>query len=220
MKEKLKYIAKVSSIGLINFLKVNVLGLISTAVSGVIGFFVISSSIDAGHTGHAGVTPFLVVAFITKPISSVLWLASAFVSPYLFFVLGNKYALMKVANRFIKDHSDSYIRQVIDKILNMVLPDNSFMSKGADFAMLKLKMLDRLKQEPENKWMKRIIAFGIKKISLDDVDFQDKSLTPKIVISNKILAAIDEFSDASLKPTWILIAIQWLLLLFYWLVKF
>lgn len=220
MKEKLKYIAKISSIGVFNFLKVNILGGISTAVSGLLGFFIIGSSIDAGHTGHAGVAPFLVIAFLTKPISSILWLISAFVSPYLFFVLGNKYALMKVANRFIKDHSDNYIQQIVDKILNIVIPDNSFMSNGADYAMLKLKMLDRLKQEPENKWMKRIIAFGIKKISLDDVDFQDKSLTPKMVISNKILSAIDDFSDASLKPTWILIAIQWLLLVFYWLVKF
>ncbi|WP_300675580.1 hypothetical protein [Soonwooa sp.] len=220
MKEKLKYIAKISSIGVFNFLKVNTLGAFSTIISCIIGFFMIGSSIDAGHTGHAGVVPFLVITFITRPISSVLWLVSAFVSPYLFFALANKYALMKVANRFVKDHSDEYIKQVLDKIINMVLADNSFASKGADYAMLKLKMLDQLKQEQENKWLKRIIAFGIKKINLDDIDFQDKTLTPKVVISNKILAAIENFTDASLKPTWILIGIQWLLLVFYWLVKF
>ncbi|WP_312322992.1 hypothetical protein [Soonwooa sp.] len=75
----------------------------------------------------------------------------------------------------------------------MVLPDNIFMSKGADYALWKLKMLNQLKQEPENKRMKRIFAFGIKKISFDDVDFQDKTLTRKMVISYKILGVIEDF---------------------------
>lgn len=219
MKEKIKYFGKLSSIAFLDILKINFLGISSTIITCILGFLIIASAINSGHSGHSSPIIYLSAFFLARPLSSTLLVINFFISPYIYFVLANKHALTKVGHRVYNDHSDGYIRQIIEKLCSKVFTNNSLATKGADYALLKLKLLDKLKNEPENKWMKKIIAFGISKIQLDDIDFQDKTLSVTDIITNKTIATLQSILEPSMRLFWIMVAIQWLLLVIFWLIK-
>lgn len=115
MKENLKYIAKLSTTALFSFLKINILATFSTVIVAIIGFFLLTKNINAGNSGHASPLPFLLMTFLARPLGSILWYLICLGSPFLFFTLGNKYILQKLASKIITDKSESAINPFVRK---------------------------------------------------------------------------------------------------------
>jgi hypothetical protein len=213
MKERIKYFAKLSSTAALSWIKINLLGAFSTAVVFIIAIIFLAKNIDAGHSAHVSAIPFLIMVFMNKPLSSILFLG-IFFSPFLIFALGNKYIISKLINKVIKDKSEVYLEPFIDKMFSKFQekqPD--LIKKGADASLVKLKLINQIKAESENKWLKRIITFGLKKIKLDEVDFSNQKVSFSEIIKTKLITALHEFSEPSKKGIFIILGLQWLFLL-------
>lgn len=222
MTENLKYFSELSLSGIISFLKINILGSISTVAVTIIGFIILTKDINAGNSGHVSAIPFLVMTFFSRPIGSILWYIIALGSPFLFFALGNKYILTKLANKIIVDKSDTLISHTLDKFLNKfkAKQPNSIKSV-ADYSMTKLKLIENIKKdETENKWLKKIIVFGMKKVKMDDVDFNKEGQNFYDILKLKTIEILKNISKPNKNILWLIIALQWVLLAFIWLTKF
>lgn len=222
MKENLKYIAKLSTIALFSFLKINIVVTLSTIIVGVIGFFLLTKNIDAGQSGHASAIPFLLMTFLARPIGSILWCLVCFGSPFLFFVLGNKYILSKLANKLITDKSDSLINPLLENILDKFKTNQSESLKNAeDFSLNKLKLIHEIQNDQsENKWLRKIIVFGMKKINLDDINFNQENLNFLDIVKLKTIQSLQNISKPSRKIILFPIVIQWIILMFLWLTEY
>lgn len=222
MTENLKYFSKLSLSGIISFLKINILGSISTVVVAIIGFIILTKNINAGSSGHVSAIPFLIMTFASRPIGSILWYIIVLGSPFLFFALGNKYVLTKLANKIIVDKSDTLINPALDKLLNKFKAKQPDTVKSvADYSMTKLKLIENIKKdETENKWLKRIIIFGMKKVKMDDVDFNKEGQNFYDILKLKTIETLKNISEPNKNILWLCLAAQWGLLAFIWLTKF
>lgn len=213
MKESLKYFAKLSSTAAFSWLKINVLGTISTIIVFIVALIFIGKDIDAGHSGHVSAIPFIGLMFVTKPLSSILFVLIV-VSPGFIFALGNKYIIGKLINKILKDKSEGYIEPFIEKILSKFQEKQPYLiRKGADVSMVKLKLMNQVKTESDNKWMKRIVTFGLQKISLNDVDFSSDTISFSEIIKNKLVTALYDISEPSRNSILIVLGLQWFFLL-------
>ncbi len=95
------------------------------------------------------------------------------------------------------------------------------LKNSCDFTLNKLKIIDEIKNDQnENKWLKKIIVFGLKKIKLDDVDFNKEYQNFYNIIKEKTIQSLKDISEPSKKSIWIAIAIQWMIFMFIWFTKF
>ncbi|WP_278010061.1 hypothetical protein [Flavobacterium gyeonganense] len=162
MKEQVKYFAKISSIAIFSFIKINLLGFVNTLICCTIGCFLLSANV--GHAAHTNSGALILLVFFTsKPVGTTL-LVLIFLAPFLYIILGNKYIISKVVHRLIKDKSESTITPLLDKVLTKFKenqPDG--LKKGADLGLAKIKLLNQVKSETDNKWLKKVLLFGLKK---------------------------------------------------------
>lgn len=221
MTEHIKYFAKLSSISIFSFLKINFLGSFTTIIIAIIGFINLTKDINVGSSGHVSAIPFVVMTFANRPIGSILWLLICTLSPFLFFALGNKYILNKIANKLVNEKFETLIYPLLDKVLNkFVLKQNGLIKNGADFSVQKLKLIQNIKNESENKLLKRVIVYGLKKIKIDDIDFNQKDLNFNDVIKQKTTEALKYVTEPDRKPIFFIIAGQLLILLFILFTKY
>lgn len=222
MTENIKYFSKLSLSGAISFLKINFLGSISTVAVAIIGFIILTKNINAGSSGHVSAIPFLIMTFASRPIGSILWYILVLGSPFLFFALGNKYVLTKLANKIIVDKSETLINPALDKLLNKFKTNQPNSVKTvADYSMTKLKLIESIKKdETENKWLKKIIVFGMKKVKMDDVDFNKEGQNFHDILKLKTVETLKNISEPNKNILWLCLAAQWFILAFIWLTKF
>jgi len=81
--------------------------------------------------------------------------------------------ISKITNRVITDKADSLIIPILDKALNKFQSKQlNVLRNAGDFSMNKLKIIQAIKNDKsENKWLRKIIVFGMKKVKMDDTDF-------------------------------------------------
>ncbi len=222
MKENIKYITKISASAVFSFLKINILGAVSTVAVVILEFIFLTKNIDAGHSAHASAIPFLMMTFFARPVGSILLYLTCLVSPPLFISFGNQYVIKKVINKVITDKSESIIHPFLDKILIKFKDKQpNVLRNSGDFSLNKLKIIQDIKNDKtENKWLKKIIVFGMKKIQLDDVDFSQENFNFYEVIKTKNQQSLQSVSEPSKNAIWITIGIQWILLLFIWFTNY
>lgn len=222
MKENFKYYAKLSGIALVSFLKINVLATLITITVTIIEFFILTKNIDAGHSGHVSPIPFLILTFFTRPIGSLLWYLTFIFSPFIFFALSNKYIISKLSHQLITDKSESLINPFLEKTFQKLQTKQPQILKNTgDFSLNKLKIIQEIQNDKtENKWLRKIIVFGMKKIKLNDVDFQQENQNFNDIIKEKTIQSLKNMSEPSKKLIWIVFAIQGAILLFIWLTEY
>jgi hypothetical protein len=218
MKEQVKYFTKITSIAVFSFIKINLLGSANTLICCVIGSFLLS--VNVGHAAHTNSGALILLVFFTsKPIGTIL-LVLIFLAPFLYMILGNKYILSKVIHRLIKDKSESTIIPLLDRVLTKFKnnqPDG--IKIGADLGLAKIKLLDQVKSETDNKWLKKVLSFGLKKIKLDDVDLSQNNIDFKDVIKTKTITALHDSTEPSRKGILAVLILQWIFLLLIWIIK-
>lgn len=218
MKEQVKYFAKISSIAIFSFIKIILLGFGNTLICCTIGCFLLSANV--GHAAHTNSGALILLVFFTsKPVGTTL-LVLIFLSPFLYMILGNKYIISKVVHRLIKDKSESTITPLLDKVLTK-FKDNqpSSLKKGADLGLTKIKLLNQVKSETDNKWLKKVLLFGLKKIKLDDIDLSQDNIDLKDIIKTKTINALHNSTEPSKKGIFTVLILQWIFLLMIWLIK-
>ncbi|WP_435525487.1 hypothetical protein [Chryseobacterium indoltheticum] len=81
--------------------------------------------------------------------------------------------IARTINRLIADKGEQILFPMIDRILNKVKANQpQLFQKGTDKAKLQLKILQEIRDSKENKWFKKIIIYGFKKVELDEIDFK------------------------------------------------
>ncbi|MPT32326.1 MAG: hypothetical protein E2600_11815 [Chryseobacterium sp.] len=222
MNENLKYIAKLSASAASSFLKINILGAFSTVIVIILEFTILIKGIDAGHSAHASAIPFLLMMFFARPVGSVLWYLTCLASPYVFFLFGNQYIISKITNKVITDKSESLIIPILDRVLNKFQAKQpNVLRNTGDYSMNKLKIIQAIRNDKsENKWLRKIIVFGMKKVKMDGIDFTQENLNFYDIIKVKTIQTLKNISEPSRNMIWITIGAQWAILLFIWLTKF
>jgi hypothetical protein len=127
------------------------------------------------------------------------------------FVLGNKYILMKLAGRVINDTGETFLYPLLDKALSKVRTDQpELLRKGGDSLKARLRLIQGIKDQHENKWAKRITQWGLEKAELNDVDLGAENLSLTQTLRDRIVNALRAATSPSRSFFWITVTIQWL----------
>lgn len=205
-----------------SLLKINFLGTFTTILFVSAEFFFLAKNINAGNSEHVSPFPYLTLIFTTRPVGSILMIVSLFLSPYLFFFFGNKYAIVKVANRLIKDKAATMIYPFLDKVLQKVYVNQpSVVRDAGDYSMNKMRVIQEIKNDKtENKWVRRVLVFALKKINLDDINFATEKLNFYDIIKFKTIQTLENITTPSRNIIWAIIAGQLVIFLFIAFTKF
>lgn len=198
--DEFKYVAKLLSRATLSFLKINLIGQVSIAVLCIVTMVVIVSQTfnNGGGPVHTNGEAAIVVLFLARPISFGLTVLSILGAPFLLFTLGNKYVMFRTINRLISDKGEQLLFPIIDRILNKIKANQpQLMQSGVDKTKLQLKVLQEIRDSKENKWFKKIIAYGFKKVELDEIDFKDENVSFTEIVKNKIIDKLKDISEPS-----------------------
>ncbi len=220
IKSNLSYFAKLSGVFAGAFIKSSLLGALSTIIVFIVGLVKLSKEVSVGASVNASEFPFVVAAFIARPVGATLLLLVLVLSPFIIYGLSSRYALAKVANKLLKDKGLNYLDALLDRLLAQfknIQPQA--LKTGVNWSVEKLKALDSLKHSSENFVTKKLIGFALKKVSLDEVELQDESFNLAALIKSRILTTIEEMATPSLQMLWLLIGLQWLILLLIWFTR-
>ncbi|MFY1045856.1 hypothetical protein [Chryseobacterium sp. GP-SGM7] len=214
--DEFKYVAKLLSRATLSFLKVNIIGQISIVILCVITIILIIAQTfnNGGGPVHTNGQAAVFVLFLARPISFGLTILTIFGAPFLLFTLGNKYVMTRTINRLITDKGEQILFPIIDRILNKVKANQpQLMQSGVDKTKLQLKVLQEIRDSKENKWFKKIIAYGFKKIELNEIDFKDENVSFTEIIKNKIIDKLKDISEPGRLFFYLILGWQTLILL-------
>jgi len=216
MKENLQYTAKLAGLAVLTFLKINVPGLLLIGIFfGATLVTLLFQFADGASAGaHAGGEAAVLLIFFARPLASSVALITYFASPFLLFWLGNKYIITKLINKVISDKGENILFPLLDKVLNKLQEKQpALFAKGSDKALLKLKMVQEIKQSTENKWFKRIILFALKKVHLSELDLADENRSFNDVVKKSTLTVLKSITEPSRSFFWIICGAQVLVFL-------
>ncbi|MGO4708726.1 hypothetical protein AB4Y90_06315 [Chryseobacterium sp. 2TAF14] len=216
MTDEFKYIAKLLSRATLSFLKINFIGQIAIAVLGVVTIVIIIAQTfnNGGGPVHTSGQAAILVLFLARPVSFSLTILTTLGAPFLLFTLGNKYVMFRTINRLIADKGEQILFPMIDRILNKVKTNQpQLMQSGVDKTKLQLKVLQDIRDSKENKWFKKIIAYGFKKVELNEIDFRDENVSFTEILKNKIIEKLKDISEPSRLFFYLILSWQTLILL-------
>lgn len=208
MNDNLKYVTKLFSSATFSFFKINILGQILYAIIGVFTLFTIIYQSGTG-LGHVSGSAAIMLLFALRPIGFGLTVISIFAGPFLLFSFGNKYIISKTIHKLLSDKGEALLFPIIDKVLNKVKSNQpDLLRQGADKTKLQLKLIQEIRDSNDNKWLKKIIIYGLKKIKLEEVDFKDENVNFPDIIKGKIITGLKNVSQPSRNFFWIILGIQ------------
>ncbi len=78
-------------------------------------------------------------------------------------------------------------------------------------------MVQQLKEETENKWLKKMIEFGFEKAKIEDLNFREDGMNLNEILKIKVVDAIQTIAEPSRQSILRLLLAQWVLMLVIWL---
>jgi len=215
MLRHLNYFSKLATTAAVSWLKINLLGLIS--LSFTFSFSLIFMLSDLSEAGHVDALAFLLYLMETKTIPFIILLL-LLVSPIVLLVLSHQYIIAKITNRVVNDKAETYLYPILDKIiLKFKTLQPELIKQNADAALVKVKLIHQIKNESENKWVKRILIYGLEKVQLDHNNFGKADANFGDIIKTKTLEALHNITEPGRKNIWLLLGSQWLCLLLIWI---
>lgn len=209
MNTHLSYLKKLTVLATKTLFKCYLLAILSTVFYLVVGYLLLRS-----NSGGS----FFSTADSLQAIGKFLWLIALILLPILLFLFSNKYVFSTVASKVVEERQDDLIIPALDKVL-LVFQSNQpdLIQNAGDYTFAKLKLINEVKNTRiENPWIKRIVVFGLNKISFDSLDLDNNNNFYDLVKS-KFISVLEMLTEVDNKPFWICIAIQWLIILFIWL---
>ena len=214
----LKYFSKLSAVFIFSILKIYAIGILSTVITFTLGIYLLANSLGSS-LGHSGAVAFLVATVMAKPLSAGLFYVLMIIAPFCTVIFATKYAMSRIISRLIQDHSKTILIPVIDKILDKFKTNQPIVVRtSADYALAKVKLLNEFKNSSENKILKRILGYALKKIKFDELNLGDESTNFYDIIKTTLIEKLHELAEPSAMIFYIYIGLQWLsLVLVYFL---
>jgi hypothetical protein len=209
MLDKIQYFSKLSSIALITLLKIFALALVSTLVSLTIGIIALlnagdSANVVAPHASGAAGALGLIAAY---PIHSLL-IFLIFCGLFLITALGYKYVLNKLVHRITSDKAESLLSPLLDKVISKFRTARPGRVKSIEeYTAEKLQMVQAIKKESENVWVRRALSYGLSKIKITDADLKG-DVDFYEVMKLKVLNALKEATEPGKTGIWIVVLLQ------------
>ena len=167
----------------------------------------------AAGGGHGSVWGYVFGLFSTDVAGFVL-LFGAPVFMILYFLIANKTAVLSAIHHLVKGKAGGYISGKVGGLVQGATRDGNWMGKGASSAMMRARLLQGNLNDRDTPGLQRqVIRYGLKKMRLDDIDFQRKDLDLGTLVVGKMDQVLQETSKPSLKLFWLLVLVQTGLLL-------
>ncbi len=209
MNQNLKTVAQISfKTGVKWFFMVSI-GIVLTIICLTISLF---NNSDWAGSGHGSFITLSIGLFTTNFFAFLLIFGSPiFITIYI--LLANKISIHNTLFLIWKSKAGIYIIQSVKTLTSKITEGNNWRQQISDSGMAKMKLLQATKESQQSsKLQKKVIGYGLKKIKLDDIDFQQENLNLSDIISNKFESFLDEFTKPSFKLFWLLVVIHLLIL--------
>lgn len=210
MIDRIKYIATLSTVGIINLVLTYSLTILCTLLTVALSLFHLLHTPDTAVGPHSGGEVTALMIALQKPLQVVL-IIIIFVLGYVAIAAGTRYAAAKVTHRIVKDKSENYIYPLLDTVIakcRALQPEP--LKKGANFAVIKLRFIQNISAEKENKWVKRALTLGLKKLNLNETDLNREGLDMYDIIREKTIKALYENTSPSMVFMLIMLFAQWI----------
>ena len=208
MKEDIKLYARISGKSFFRWLFIAVSGMVLTVI-----FFLIILFQNISTTGEdeRKKTVFIVDLAMDNTGAFLLLLAAPLFI-VLYVVLANKIAIHYMIFQIWKNKAINYVEPAVKNIVERATSQHTGTKKIADGVMLKARLLQETRQDKRTSPInKRVISYGLKKIRLDDIDFDNEKVSLPIIISDKLKAYISETTEPGYLLFWLLAGFQCLL---------
>ncbi|WP_093669170.1 hypothetical protein [Tenacibaculum sp. MAR_2009_124] len=215
MNKNLKTVAKISYKTGLKWFFIVFAGIIITIITFSIALF---DNADLAGSGHGSFIS-LFVDLLTTNFFAFFLVFGAPVFTFLYILLANKIALQNAISLIWKENVENYITTIVKNITLKITEKENWQHQVSSEILLKAKLLQTTKNSKDTSvFQKKIISYGLKKIRLDDIDFQYEYLNFADVISFKFSTFLSEKTEASIKPFWLLIISQISILILSFLV--
>ena len=216
MENKITTLQKLSLSAVYSFIKIYFLGIGSLTVSFFAGITILlhSTSIKGAHSsGQSGI----IALFASAPLQSILLLL-ILLSLFFIVTFAANYVVQKIVYKIVQEKSENTIIPTLDKIIQQCRKDQQSELKSIrDFNLAKKRLIQYLQGKQENKWIKKIIFYYLRKLKINEsqLNLADKDLFE--LIRQKVIDSLNSISSPRKTAFWILIAIHWVCVLLIYL---
>jgi hypothetical protein len=193
MKEDLKLYAGIATKSVLKWLFIVCSGWILTLI------FLIIMLFQYYGTGHGKVAALILV------LLSVLFC-------FLYVVVANKVAIQTLIYDFWTKKGIQLVKPVLSTAVHQITNNQHWLKEVSNDAMLRARLIDASKNNKTTaKNTRRILVFSLKRIQLDDIDFQNEKLSLYDVLLDKLLQYFATFVEPDFLWFWVLLLLQVLL---------
>lgn len=198
-------------------LKLYMVAMLSSVASLVISVIILITSAP-GAAPHASGAAALLVLASTRPWNCIIALLIV-VTGFLLIILAGKYTVNKVVHRIVSDKSENTILPLLNKVIEQFRQGRpAAMDKVSEATWSKMRLIQEVKEHSENPWVRRALVFAFKKARLEDIDLARQDMQLSELIRDRTMLAIREMSTPDKSLFWIVIGIQWVLVLTAYLI--
>lgn len=216
--ENTKIAAKISGKIFLKWIFIFGLGNIVTFIT---FFIAIYSNIEMAGGGHGNIIA-LFLGLLLSNLLAFLLVIGAPVFLVFYFMLANKISIETAIYLLWKSKMGDFISEKVGSIAKLITEKEGWSKDLSDKALLKAKVLQLIKNDKNtSKLQRKVIEYGLKKIQLDDIDFEEEHINLATILTTKFNNFVSQTVQPSLKLVWILAAVQILLLIasFYFKIK-
>jgi hypothetical protein len=217
MKEPIKIFSGIASSVFVRWVMIMGLGYLVCLLSLIISVILISNNGDSGYAGaRAGGVIGMVLTFFLLFLTefwSALLLVISLLFTTVYFAIANKFALRTTIYKAWQLKANDFLKRKIE-IYSEKLSDGSphWLKEMGTPLKVKLQLMDQISKDKEASFIqKRVLRFGLKMISLDDVDMSKDNVRFSEIVYAKIDQHISTMSRPSLR--WFYIALLFQLFL-------
>lgn len=217
MIEPLKYSASLSATAVASLTKLLLLAFVSYGASLAVALAVLftAGTAAAPHAGQAAAFALLT----SRPVQCLAVLLIA-LSIYPLVTISIQYALRKVVHRVVQEKGETTLVPLMNKAIDRFRQERpAVLGQAADTAWTKLQLLHGLQAAGGNPWVRRALGYAFKKARLDDIPFDQDGLRTSEVVRDRTMQAMHEMSAPDKRSYWIVIALQWVLVLVSYLLR-
>ena len=210
MKENIKLTAKITGKTALKWVFIFATGNLITLITFLIALY---RNMEVAGGGHGSIIA-LGIGLVTTNFFAFLLVFGAPVFIILYFIIANKISIQNAIYLLWEGRLGDYISSKVGNLTKTLTHKEGWKKELSDKAVLKAQLFQSAKDDVDtSKLQRKVILFGLKKIKLDDVNFQNKNVDLSHVITEKFNNFISETVKPSLKLFWGLVLIQIVLLI-------
>ncbi len=132
----------------------------------------------------------------------------------LYVVIANKLSIQNAIYLLWEGKAGNYVTDKFNDLMLKITEKEGWRKNISDKVVLKAKLLQTAKEDKDTSRLhKKIISFGLSKVSLDDVDFSDENVNLASILTDKFENFMSDLAKPSMKIFWGLVLLQIILLI-------